>query len=110
MIGYCIRTKRFWVYYFAIRILYLIFAIHIYGKLTQLGDTERYLNASLSSVTDFSFLWNSTKMMDAIGSIMGILGGSNVLTNLPFTILSFFTVKWIIDKYHFRQYINTFCA
>ena len=45
-------------------------------------------------------------MMDAIGSIMGILGGSNVLTNLPFTILSFFTVKWIIDKYHFRQYIN----
>ena len=49
MIGYCIRTKRFWVYYFAIRILYLIFAIHIYGKLTQLGDTERYLNASLSS-------------------------------------------------------------
>ena len=56
MIGYCIRTKRFWVYYFAIRILYLIFAIHIYGKLTQLGDTERYLNASLSSVTDFSFL------------------------------------------------------
>ena len=106
MIGYCIRTKRFWVYYFAIKILYLIFAIHIYGKLTQLGDTERYLNASLSSVTDFSFLWNSTKMMDAIGSIMGILGGSNVLTNLPFTILSFFTVKWIIDKYHFRQYIN----
>ena len=55
MIGYCIRTKRFWVYYFAIRILYLIFAIHIYGKLTQLGDTERYLNASLSSVTEFSF-------------------------------------------------------
>ncbi|MDC2014725.1 hypothetical protein ABH007_20630 [Bacteroides thetaiotaomicron] len=103
---YSIRIDRFWLYYFIIRILFLIFTVYVYARLTQLGDTERYLNASLNSIMDFSFLWNSTKMMDAIGSLGSVLGGSNILTNLPFTLLSFFTIKWVIDKYQFCQYIN----
>lgn len=103
---YSIRIERFWFTYFVIRIIYLIFTIYVYAKLTQLGDTARYLTASLSSLTDISLLWNSTKMMDAIGSIIGLLGGYNILSNLFFTLLSFFTIKWVIDKYDFRQYIN----
>lgn len=103
---FSIKTDRFWFYYFIIRLFYLVFGVMVYAKLTTLGDTERYLNASLNSLMDFSFFWNSTKMMDAIGSVLGLFGGSNVLTNLPFTLLSFFTIKWIIDKYNFRQYVN----
>lgn len=101
-----IKTDRFWFYYFIIRLFYLVFAVMVYAKLTTLGDTELYLNAPLGSLSDFSFLLNSTKMMAAIGSVFGIFGGSNVMTNLPFTILSFFIVKWVIDKHHFRRYIN----
>lgn len=101
-----IKTDRFWFYYFIIRLFYLVFAVTVYAKLTTLGDTELYLNAPLGSLSDFSFLLNSTKMMSAIGGVFGIFGGSNVMTNLPFTILSFFMVKWVIDKHHFRRYIN----
>ncbi len=101
-----IRVDRFWLYYFVIRILYLIFTIFIYARLTTLGDTDRYLTAPLSSIADFKLLISSTQMMDAVGSIFGTLGGSNILTNLPFTLLSFFTIKWVIDKYHFRDYID----
>lgn len=103
---YSIRIERFWFTYFIIRIIYLIFTIYVYAKLTQLGDTARYLTASLSSITDISLLWSSTKMMDAIGSILGVLGGSNIISNLPFTFVSFLTIKWVVDKYHFRHYIN----
>lgn len=101
-----IRVDRFWLYYFVIRIFYLVFTVFIYARLTTLGDTERYLTAPLSSITDITFFFSSTKMMDAIGSIFGLLGGSNVLTNLPFTLLSFFVIKWAVDKYHFRDYID----
>lgn len=103
---YRIKVDKFWLYYFVIRLFYLAFSIFIYAKLTTLGDTHRYLTAPLSSLTKISLFYNSTNMMDAIGSIFGILGGSNIITNLPFTLISFFIIKWSIDKYQFRHYIN----
>lgn len=102
-----IKTDKFWRYYFIVRILYLFFAVFVYAKLTSLGDTERYLTAPLSSISPMMFL-SSTTMMDSIGSILGLLGGSNVLTNLPATIISFYTIKWAIDKFEFRKYINNY--
>lgn len=102
-----IKTDKFWRYYFIVRILYLFFAIFVYAKLTTLGDTERYLTSSMPPISPMMFL-NSTTMMDTIGSILGILGGSNVLTNLPATIISYYTIKWAIDKYEFRKYINNY--
>ena len=101
------HLDKFWIYYFIVRILYLFFAIFIYAKLTTLGDTERYLTASLSSISPMMFI-NSTTMMDSIGSVLGLLGGSNVLTNLPATLISYFTIKWAIDKFEFRKYINNY--
>lgn len=103
---YSIKVDKFWLYYFCIRIFYLFFSVLIYSRLTTLGDTNRYLTASLSSWADLGWLYSSTKMMDAIGSIFGILGGSNVVSNLPFTILSFCIIKWSIDKFHFRDSID----
>lgn len=100
------KIDKFWCYYLIIRLIYLVFAILVYGKLTSLGDTERYLTASLSAISFPDIFISSTSMMDAIGSILGIAGGSNILTNLPFTILSFYTIKWAIDKYEFRKYID----
>lgn len=103
---YRIKVDRFWLYYFIIRLFYLAFSILVYAKLTTLGDTNRYLTAPSSSLREISLFYNSTAMMDAIGSIFGILGGSNIITNLPFTLISFFIIKWSIDKYQFRYFIN----
>ena len=103
---YSIKVDRFWLYYFVIRLFYLVFSIFIYAKLTTLGDTNRYLTAPLSSLGDINLFYNSTAMMDAIGSIFGILGGSNILSNLPFTLLSFFIIKWSIDSFQFRKYVD----
>lgn len=102
-----IKTEKFWRYYFIVRILYLFFAIFVYAKLTTLGDTERYLTAPLSVIST-SMLFNSTIMMDSIGSILGLLGGSNVITNLPATLLSYYTIKWAIDKFEFRKNVNNY--
>lgn len=101
------RLDKFWIYYFIVRILYLFFAIFVYAKLTTLGDTERYLTASLSSISPFMFI-NSTTMMDGIGSILGLMGGLNVLTNLPATLVSFCTIKWAVDRFEFRKYVNNY--
>lgn len=101
-----IQVNRFWYYYFIARIVYLLFAILIYARLTTLGDTNRYLTAPLSSIANPKLFISSTSMMDAIGSVFGILGGSNIITNVPFTLAAFFIIKWAIDKHRFREYIN----
>lgn len=103
-----IRLEKFWYYYLIVRLFYLVFALLIYARLTTLGDTWKYMSAPLSSLLSPTILINSTDMMEAIGSVFGILGGSNIITNLPFTLLSFLTIKWVIDKYEFRKYINNY--
>jgi hypothetical protein len=100
------RVDRFWFYYFLVRLFYLAFTVFVYSRLTTLGDTERYMTAATVLSPDVFF--NSTAMMDFIGSILGRAGGSNFLTNLPAMLVSFFTIRWAIDKLKFREHINPY--
>jgi hypothetical protein len=61
-----------------------------------------------STVLSFDMFFDSTKMMDFIGSILGRPGGSNILTNLPAMLVSFFTIRWAVEKLNFRKYINPY--
>lgn len=102
-----INISRFWFAYFLVRLFYLFFATLVYGRLTSLGDTERYLSAAINP--SISILYNSTMLMDFIGGIFGKLGGaSNPLSNLPFMLLSFFAIRWVIKKCSFDLYINKY--
>lgn len=99
------KVNRFWCYYFFIRIFYLFFAVFVYGNLTTLGDTERYLGNPIHF--SVSIFYNSTEMMDFIGGIVGTLsGGLNVISNLPFTLLSFYMIRWTIRELKLTGFIN----
>lgn len=100
-----LKVDRFWLTYFLIRLFYLFFTVLVYAKLTPLGDTSRYMSAG------FFFTWEifyrSTFLLDFLGGILGrIGGGSNVLSNLPFTIISFYITKWAIETLNFRKTEN----
>lgn len=46
-------------------------------------------------------------MMDFIGGLLGkLFGGSNILSNFPAMLVSFFTIRWAVDKLEFRKYID----
>lgn len=99
------KVNRFWFTYFLIRLFYLLFTILIYGKFTILGDTGRYLGAGINFSP--SIFYNSTALMDCVGGLTGtLLGGSNVISNFPSMLISFFSVKWVVEKLEFRKCIN----
>lgn len=101
------KVNKFWFTYFLIRLFYLLFTILIYNKFTNIGDTFRYLAGSVSFTPNIFI--NSTNLMDFTGGILGtILGRSGILPNIPFTLLSFYTIKWAIEKLEYRKYINKY--
>lgn len=99
-----IRYNRFWGIYYIIRLFYLFFSIFVYANLTTLGDTERYLTASIELTP--TILFNSTAQMDFVCGIIGkLLGGNNILSNFPFMLISFYMIKWSIEQLQFRNKI-----
>lgn len=45
--------------------------------------------------------------MDTLGNVTGLIScGNPLLANLPFMFISFYCVKWTVDKLNFRQYVN----
>lgn len=101
------KINKFWYFYFWVRIFYLFFTVLVYGNLTTLGDTEKYLTSGISiSMTIF---YNSTDLMTFLGGVFGtLLGGHNILSNFPFTLISFFTIKWAITEIGVKDKINKY--
>lgn len=101
------KVSRFWYCYFLIRLFYLFFTVLVFSKLTTLGDTARYLNAGFNLPSNV--LLNSTLLLDFVGGGVGaLLGGMNILSNFPFMLLSFFTIKWAIQALQIRKYVNPY--
>jgi len=99
--------NRLWFFYFIVRSAYLLFAILIYSKITTLGDTARYLTANVGF--SWNIFYNSTALMDFIGGILGgALGGSNIISNFPFMLISFTITKWAIETLELRTHINNY--
>lgn len=101
------HVSRFWAAYFVVRIIYLLFAVLVYGRMTTLGDTERYLSAGFQFSPEI--FYNSTRFMDFVGGISGqLFGGNNPLSNFPFMLLSFFAVRWVVRRCGFDRDINPY--
>jgi len=100
------KISRFWLCYFFIRLFYLLFTVLVYTRLVEhLGDTVRYLFANVP----FSLMifYDSTYFMDFFGGIIGRLFRHNmILANFPSMLISFFTVRWAIEKLSLRKYVN----
>ena len=98
------RCDRFLFAYFCVRIVYLVFAVYVYGSVSQLGDTGRYLNGETSTWGQGNY---STSIMDWLGGFAASLtGGSALLSNFPFMLLSFFCVRWAVETLRLRQRMN----
>lgn len=104
---FIIKYNQFWAIYLGIRIFYLLFTILVYSRLSTLGDSGYYMTTGLHFSWDT--LINSTSFMSSIGGFFGyFLGGINVLSNLPFTLYSFWIVRWAIRKLELREYVPSY--
>lgn len=102
-----LRIERFWFVYLLIRLFYLSFSVLVFARISTLGDAERYLGAGFNYSS--SVFYNSTALMDCVGGFIGgILGGLNMLSNLPFTLLSFYIVKWTAETLELRKYVSSY--
>lgn len=100
-----LRFSCFWYWYFLIRIAYLFFSVLVYGKLSTLGDTSRYLSAEVHF--QLISLYNSTSLMDFVGGVCGtLLGGNTILSNFPFMLLSYYFIWWSIEELGLRRKLN----
>lgn len=46
--------------------------------------------------------------MCSMGGLFGLWGGSNIITNFPFMLISFCVVKWVVETLEFRKYMNKY--
>jgi len=100
-----IRISRFWLCYFFIRLFYLFFAIFVYAQLTQLGDNRRYIRANVPF--SLRIFHDSTHMVDFFaGNVSNLFREDMLLSNLPATLISFFIIRWAIEKLELRRYVN----
>ena len=71
------------------KILFLIFAVLVYSKITTLGDSAKYLAGS-----SISFSLDSTTIMFSLGYIAGKL--PPVVEHLPLMLLTFYGLKYLL--------------
>ena len=101
------KISRFWLYYFFIRVFYLFFTIFVFQRFTSLGDTHRYLSRNISFTLRIFF--DSTTFMDFFAGAVGTLFRQDmILSNFPAMLISFFTVRWVVEKLSLRKYVNNF--
>jgi hypothetical protein len=95
-----IKYKKVWQYFFISKIIYMLFALFIYSKLTSLGDTFSYLNGSHYNIENV--LWSSTSMMGVSGFYLARIFG-NVLANIPYLILAFYGIYYSVSRIHLTK-------
>lgn len=94
------QIKAFNRSYFIVKIIFMIIAIYIYSKFTTLGDTETYINGGHSDYKEFS-IYTSTGLMTKIGIIFHQYLILPILSCMPFVILSYASVKYVLNRYPF---------
>lgn len=99
------KVTKFWFYYFCERLFYLFFDIFVYGKLSSLGDTSAYLAGAAG--IKLNPLIDSTSLMSVVGGTIGKLTFHiDLLSNFPFMLLSFYIVRWAVEKLNIIKQIG----
>ncbi|WP_369920484.1 hypothetical protein AB8E32_20440 [Marinomonas polaris] len=88
-------VNKIWFTYFVVKFFYMLFALFVYAKLTELGDTFRYLAGAEAFGPG---LWrDSTALMDTFGYSFSLFLGP-VLANIPFLVLSIIGVYYPVSR------------
>jgi len=99
------KISHFWLCYFFVRLFYLFFTIFVFERFTRLGDTRRYLWADVPFA--LRIFYNSTYFMDFfIGNIGGFFRHNMIVSNFPAMLISFFIIRWVVEKLQLRKYVN----
>lgn len=88
-----ISLKKSIVIFFISRLFYSVFAIFVFSKFTQLGDTLPYLHSNNAFQIDT--LWSSTKIMYSLGEVFKKIFVFDILTCIPFCLLSTYSYSYI---------------
>lgn len=92
---------KYWLAFFIVKLFYMGFALIVITQVTQLGDTERYLNGPTFGTVNP--LANSTYLMDfTAGGFSRILGP--VLANIPFLLLSFYGIYYSVKRLNLTSF------
>ncbi len=93
-------VNKVWLAYLSIKIVYMFFALNVYARFTQLGDTERYIDGP--TFGSYNFWLNSTEMMDFIAHGISIVSHP-LISHFFFVLLSFWGVYYPLKKMQVNQ-------
>lgn len=92
-------SKWVWRFYFLLRLISTFYAYFVVSQLTQLGDTDRYMDraAQLLLYDEGVAAATSTEIMDTLGTLSSSLFGK-ALGNIPFNILATYGIYYSVNK------------
>ena len=90
------KYSNVWFVFYLSKVFYMFFAVYVYGRLTMLGDTSMYLNAT----PEFSkaMFISSTSFMTFIGGAIGIITGGTIFTHLVFVTAAFYGIYYPLRR------------
>jgi len=89
------RIHKYWFTFIALKFLYMFLALFVYGQLTSLGDTYRYLSGR--TLGSEKWWYSSTHMMDFVAGNLSQFFG-NLGANIPFVILSICGIYYAVKR------------
>ncbi|WP_025675217.1 hypothetical protein [Salinivibrio socompensis] len=94
------RVRKVWFFYTLAKLTYMLLALFVYTRFTQLGDTYRYLGGR--TYGSESWWYSSTHMMDFLAhSFSKVLGPT--LANVPFVLLAVYGVYYAVERAGFTH-------
>lgn len=95
-----LKINKIWLTFSVVKIMYMFFALYVYAKFTQLGDTARYIGGR--TIGSDQWYINSTHMMDFLSYNLSLILGP-VFANLPFVFLSIFGIYYAVKRLQLRK-------
>lgn len=97
--SYTIKRTTFFL--LCLKLLYCIYGVFIFGKLSPLGDSGAYLNASLE--INAGLLQNNTLIISTLTSIIKKILFIDFFVHLAFCLMSFWALKLVLETLRFSQ-------
>lgn len=101
MIDNRIYKKNILTFYFVYRLLVMLIALLIVSQLTILGDTSRYVTATVRGTINavgYTFLIDRDYLADfVVALVKAILFNNIFLTHIFFNVLAFWGVKMVVE-------------
>lgn len=96
------KINKYWFGFFLIKLFYMFFAVLIYGRITQLGDTARWMDGFIEYTNYIQIFTGSTAFIDYFGGLSSLFLGS-ILGNFPFMLLSFYGIYYSVSKLNLKK-------